>query len=226
MDRKTAADGTPVRTEADAWETAADGALVRSEADAKAELLRLNLEVMHADTFQRNDCLIDSIVQSLMHAGFILPSLSFMDRNVIAWQARQYLRERNLTDRFNAEYLSHHDHLQHIFDFLRDEAGLWVDVARARATEFTVTVYDRFHGRHLEDTNGAVFELPESEPVYIAARSMTETLPVAIVLYCCTHSDSSGYHYEWIRPLDTCDVPADTTNASDSVALLVFSCCG
>ena len=77
------------------WETAADGVPVRTEADAKAELLRLNLEVMHADTFQRNDCLIDSVVQSLMHAGFILPSLSFIDRNVIAWQARQYLRERN-----------------------------------------------------------------------------------------------------------------------------------
>ena len=37
------------------WETAADGLPVRTEADAKAELLRLNLEVMHADTFQRND---------------------------------------------------------------------------------------------------------------------------------------------------------------------------
>ena len=178
------------------WEIAADGLPVRTEAGAKAELRRLGLEVMHADTFQRNDCLIDSVLQSLMHAGFLLPSFSFMDRNVTAWQARQYLRERDLTDWLSFDYLRHHDHLQHIFDFLRDEAGLWVDVARSRTTEFTVTVYDRFHGRHLEDTNGAVFELPESEPVYIAARSMTETLPVAIVLYCCTHSDSTGYHYE------------------------------
>ena len=59
------------------WKTAADGRPVRTEADAKAELLRLKLEVMHADTFQRSDCLIDSVVQCLMHAGFLLPSLSF-----------------------------------------------------------------------------------------------------------------------------------------------------
>ena len=59
------------------WEIAADGLLVRTEAGAKAELRRLGLEVMHADTFHRNDCLIDSVLQSLMHAGFCyLPSAS------------------------------------------------------------------------------------------------------------------------------------------------------
>ena len=44
------------------WETAADGRPVRTEADAKAELLRLKIEVMHADTFQRSDCLTDSCI--------------------------------------------------------------------------------------------------------------------------------------------------------------------
>ena len=37
------------------WEIAADGLPVRTEAGAKAELRRLGLEVMHADTFQRNE---------------------------------------------------------------------------------------------------------------------------------------------------------------------------
>ena len=58
--------------------------------------------------------------------------------------------------------------------------------------------------------------VPLFERKLMRRQNLTETLPVAIVLYCCTHTDSSGYHYEWIRALDTYDIHADMREASDS----------
>ena len=72
------------------------------------------------------------------------------------------------------------------------------------------------HGRQLEDADGAVFQLPESEPVRILARSTTETIHV-LLLYCCAHVDNFGYHDEWIRPLVTCNAAAEATKVSESV---------
>ena len=99
-------------------EIAADGAPVRTETAAKEILRNLGLEVMHADTFYRNDCLIDSILQSLMHADLVRHSVSNDERSNIAVRVRQYLREKNCTHLVLCDYLSHDDHVPHIFDFL------------------------------------------------------------------------------------------------------------
>ena len=73
-------------------EIAAHGAPVRTENAAKEILRNLGLQVMHADTFFRNDCLIDSLLQSLMHANLVRSTLSTGERDSIAVRVRQHLR--------------------------------------------------------------------------------------------------------------------------------------
>ena len=87
-------------------EIAADGAPVRTENAAKEMLRNLGMQVMHADTFLRNDCLIDSLLQSLMHANLVRSSLSTGERDVMAVRVRQHLRHLILTGP-GYDYLSH-----------------------------------------------------------------------------------------------------------------------
>ena len=108
-------------------------------------------------------------------------------------------------------------HVPHIFDFVfANETDIWSDLELARHTDFTVVVYDRFQCRQLEDRDGTVNELPECEPIRIAARSFPETNYVQLLLYCCTHGDSSGYHYEWIRPFDISTAMPDLAANNDN----------
>jgi len=112
-------------------EIAADGAPVRTEHAAKEALKNLGLQVMHADTFFRNDCLIDSLLQSLMHANLVRSSLRTSERDNIAVRVRQHLRHLHLTGPGH-DYLSHDEHAAHIFDFLlTNERGIWTDLAEA-----------------------------------------------------------------------------------------------
>ena len=186
-----------------AMEIAADGAPVRTENAAKEILRNLGLQVMHADTFSRNDCLTDSLLQSLMHANLVRTTLSTGERDCIALRVvREHLCHMNRTGP-GCDYLSHDEHVGHIYDFLlSNERDIWTDLQEAHHTDITVMVYDRFQGRQLEDRDGTVNELPECEPIHLAARSFPETNHVQLFLYCCTHRDSSGYHYEWIRPFE------------------------
>ena len=132
-------------------ELAADGAGVRTEVANKQMLLDLGLEVMHADTFLRNDCLIDSLLQSLMHSKLVLPTVNAHQRDSIAVRVRQHLRDLNRTGP-GFDYLSHDEHLVHIFEFLlSQERDIWTDLNHDHDADITITVYDRFQGRRLVD---------------------------------------------------------------------------
>ena len=80
--------------------------------------------------------------------------------------------------------------------------GIFSDLEQVKQTDFCVVVYDRFQGRSLYDVSGESFDLPDPDPVRIApfARSTcpSETKHCQVLLYCNTHNDASGYHYEWI----------------------------
>ena len=65
------------------------------------------LQVEHAETFGRNDCLVDSVMRCLMSTGFMKQNLTVWERSTIAWQVRQYLREQHLTSWSGNDYLSH-----------------------------------------------------------------------------------------------------------------------
>ena len=121
---------------------------------------------------------------------------------------RDELRQLQLTSATTDAYLSHEEHQESIFRCLLMECpSLWVDVIRARQLRFTVICFDRFHGRSLVDEVGsAVHELPESDPVTIEpqdCRSDARAEEVPLLLYCNTHRDGTGLHYEWIRTADS-----------------------
>ena len=191
-------------------ELAADGGFVRSEASAKQVLLQMGLQVMPADTFLRNDCLIDSMLQSLMHANLIHSTVSSEQRNAITRRVRQHLRDRGRTG-VGYDYLSHDEHSRSIFEYLLlHEETIWIDRLHVHDTEITITVYDRFQGRRLVDVHGNVNELPECEPILIEATVSPPINHVQLFLYCCTHGDGSGYHYEWVRPASSENFPTSS----------------
>ena len=132
-------------------EVAADGAGVRTEAANKAMLREMGLQVRHADTFLRNDCLIDSLLQSLIHVNLVHSTVNANHRDSIAVRVRQHLRDLNRTGP-GFDYLSHDEHLVHIFEFLlAEERDIWTDLNHAHDADITITVYDRFQGRRLVD---------------------------------------------------------------------------
>ena len=80
--------------------------------------------------------------------------------------------------------------------------------SKALATQFIVVVYNRFHLRRSMDLDGAVSELPETEPVVFGPLQTPAEfvhfpppdLCVSLDLYCNTCLDGRGYHYECITP--------------------------
>ena len=186
------------------WEVGLDGQPVRSETCAKRLLHQLGMDVRPCNTFGRNDCLIDSILLSLQASGHIIASLDMQQRNMTCVQIRDRLREDRLTSVSMDDYLSHEEHVECAFRFLLMECPhLWVDIVRARQLQFTIVTYDRFHCRNLVDAVGhASYELPESNPVTIQPQYPRDDFvvdEVPLLLYCNTHLDGTGYHYEWIR---------------------------
>ena len=108
-----------------------------------------------------------------------------------------------------------------MFDFLRDRCPtLWRDSARAHAIQLTVDVFDRFHYRRVvAEHDGQVDELAPANPVCVPPIS-TGSIPtehVLVQLYCHTHRDGTGWHYEWISSIheDTTRRQAASAAASD-----------
>ncbi len=202
-------------------EIGADGEYLRTEGVTKALLRSLGYHVRSAETFGRNDCLIDSILQGLQHASLFREPLTFDERKDIAARVRSFLRDNNYTRSDIDEYLSHDVHVAHILNFLLTECrGIWLHLYDALRCDFTVVVYDRFNLRRVTDASGIVDELPETEPLCVEARlKRTGTNPhldVQLLLYCNTHRDGTGCHYEWISASQ--EHAQDATHVSKSGA--------
>ena len=181
----------------------ADGLYLRTEDVTKALLRSLGYHVRPAETFGRNDCLIDSIIQGLQHARMFREPLTFDERKDIAGRVRAFLRKNNYTRSDIDEYLAHDLHVAHIlFCLLTECHAIWLHLYDALRCDFAVVVYDRFNLRRVTDVSGIFYELPETEPICVKAklkRTCTNPhLDVQLLLYCNTHRDGSGWHYEWI----------------------------
>ena len=108
------------------------------------------IHVIDAETFGRNDCLIDSIMQSLLHSDFLRSSVTVDVRDEIASSVRQHLQDNGLTRNDDFDHLSHDVHSLPIIDFLLSRCeSIWSDLDNAQRCGFTVIVYDRFQNRAL-----------------------------------------------------------------------------
>ena len=136
-------------------------------------------------------------------------------------RVRSFLRNNNYTRSDIDEYLSHAAHVAHMPFFLLTECrGIWPHLYDALRCDFTVVVYDRFNLRRVTDASGIFYELPETEPLCVEARlKRTCTNPhldVQLLLYCNTHRDGTGWHYEWISASE--EHAQDATHVSKSGA--------
>ena len=182
------------------WEEGLDGLPLRTEAGMRRHLERNDLQVLPSETHGRNDCLIDSLLLALHHAGLVIPSLTIEARGSICAVVRRHLVQEHGVPDCNG-YLEHDRHVPAIFEFLREQQpDIWVDADAVGNVELTVVVFDRFNGRRVSDRYGVEDELAPSEPVYIPARRASDCSHVQVQLYCCTHKDGAGWHYEWVAP--------------------------
>ncbi|MDP7647737.1 MAG: hypothetical protein QGH82_06700, partial [Candidatus Woesearchaeota archaeon] len=207
----------------------ADGLYLRTESVTKALLRSLGYHVRSAETFGRNDCLIDSILQGLQHARMFREPLTFDERKDIAARVRSFLRSNNHTRSDIDDYLSHDVHVAHILNFLLTHChGIWLHLYEALRCDFTVVVYDRFNLRRITDVSGIFYELPETEPLCVQARLQrtctNPNLDVQLLLYCHTHRDGTGWHYEWISASE--EHAQDATHVSKSGADSSSACTG
>ena len=76
-----------------AWEVGMDGLPLRIEFASKQLLSAMGMPVMESQTFGRNACLIDSILQSLQNSGCIRRTLTGFHRNDIARSVRTHLQQ-------------------------------------------------------------------------------------------------------------------------------------
>ena len=145
-------------------------------------------------THGTNQCLIDSLVLALRHAGVAAADPSVPHRQALCLRVRQHLVKHHGAT--IAGYLAHDAQVRPIFEYLREQADFWREGVRPDLIECTVTVFDRFTSR---------VELAPTEPVFIpahvAAASSHEVRHVQLALYACTGLDGVGYHYEWIHGL-------------------------
>ena len=175
------------------WETAADGGMVRTEAGFQKLLREKGHMVQPSKTHGGNNCLIDSLLQALSHAGLAKAGLTEAQRRDICRRARDHLVKSNGASK--AGYLAHDDHVRSVLEHLRlSEATVWRDGVQPDHIELTVTVFDRFSSRA---------ELVPTEPVlspsHAGAGSWNLVRHEQVSLYACTHGDGAGYHYEWMH---------------------------
>ena len=97
-------------------------------------------------------------------------------------------------------FLSHDEHALPIITFLRTLGDtFWAADVDPNDLGFTLIVFDRWNRALLTDARGQLTELPESNPVHLPAPSGPATSRDTILaLYCHTHDDGSGDHYDWI----------------------------
>ena len=176
-----------------AWEKAADGALVRTEEGFRQELRKHGYIVQPSETHGANQCLIDSLVLALRHAGLAAEDPSVPNRRDVCMRVREHLVKNHGASTHG--YLAHDDHVRSAFEYLRlNERIFWRDGVRPDLIECTLIVFDRFTCRA---------ELVPTEPVLIPARvaeaSRHEVRHVQVALFACTGLNGNGYHYEWIH---------------------------
>ena len=168
-----------------------DGDPVRTEAGFKMQLRKHKHMVRQSEAHGANQCLIDSIILALSHAGLTKEDFSVPHRAALCMRVRTHLvKEHGASQK---GYLGHDDQAKNIFEYLRShEENFWHDEAHPPRIQCTLIVYDRFTCRE---------ELTPTEPVFIPAveASSPGALHVQLSLYCCTGMDGRGYHYECIH---------------------------
>ena len=175
------------------WELAADGELVHTEDGCRQLLAENGLAVRPSATHGQNNCLIDSLLLALSHAGLVRAGLPVAQRGAVCARARQHLMLHHGAS--EAGYLEHDAHGEGVFSYLvAHEPGIWRDGVDPRLVELTVTVFDRFSCRA---------ELAPTEPLHFPSRaapaSSHDVRHEQIQLYACTHSNGASYHYEWVH---------------------------
>ena len=177
----------------DVWQLAADGELVRTEDGCRQLLAERGLVVRPSETHGRNNCLIDSLLQALSHAGSVTAGLPVAQRRDVCARARGDLMLHHGAS--DAGYLEHDVHGPSVFKYLvAHEPGIWRDGVDPRLVELTVTVFDRFSCRE---------ELAPTEPVLVPSLADPalghDVRHEQVQLYACTHLDGTGWHYEWVH---------------------------
>ena len=177
--------------------------MYRSEDDTRALLRSLQppLVVQPSSSHGRNDCLTDSILLAMEDQGLIGP-LS-MDRRVqLCTAVRCHLVRACGLSPHSYPFLSHDEHFAAICQVLRESLlPLWLAQQPPSQTSLTCIVYDRFNRQRVQDANGGYAELVETNPVHSVAPG-EESLTAVVTLYCNTHDNGEGWHYEWIRACD------------------------
>ena len=157
-----------------------------------------SLEVLPSSSHGENDCLTDSILLALEDQGAIVAS-SALVRQQLCRSVRRYLEIACHLPANGFPFLSHDAHFASICHMLRCLLERsWRGEAPLAETSFTCIVQDRFNRQVVVDNDGTRTELAETNPVYSRACG-AETFEVILMLYCNTHEDGEGWHYEWIH---------------------------
>ena len=182
---------------------AKQGLRVRSDRDMRKLLLQLEtpLEVRPSSSHGRNDCLTDSILLAIESQELIVP-LQLSERMHLCTTVRRYLEMTCDLCAHGYPFLSHDAHFDAICQQLRQSLlPLWREQHSLSRTSFTCIVYDRFNRQMVENVNGEYTELVETNPVHSRAHG-EESMTVLIMLYCNTHDNGDGWHYEWLRAVN------------------------
>ena len=159
------------------------------------------LEVRPSSSHGRNDCLTDSILLAMEDQGLIGP-LDIDMRVQLCTAVRRHLVMACGLSPHSYPFLSHDEHFEAICQVLRESLlPLWLAEQCPSQTSLTCIVYDRFNRQMVEDATGGYTELVETNPVHSAAPG-AESLAAVVTLYCNTHDNGEGWHYEWIRACD------------------------
>ena len=80
--------------------------------------------------------------------------------------------------------------------------AFWSKPETAGQLDLTLTVFDRFNGRLVHGERGDADELAPAEPVHVPAMHSGDSPHfVQVQLYCYTHRDGTGWHYEWVSSM-------------------------
>ena len=180
----------------------------REEVRSDAEMVQLLASLQNpyhvavGDHHNQNNCLIDSILQSLQHQGYIHP-LAQSQRKKLCQEAR--VRVCNVHNLPSNSYpmLEHDVHARAILRFFTELGStFWLQHVNPESLQFSVTVLDRSNRALVQGVAGDVSELVETNPVSVEPVDLEAAMnPVIILLYCYTFRDSTGYHYDWIATL-------------------------
>ena len=132
-------------------------------------------------------------------------------RRNVAKRIREFLKENELVT--GNAFLSHDEHTRHIIAYMLEQCEeIWIDRDISLQTRFTVVVYERFQNRRVQDVSGEAFILPDLPTVDIPPTIDSDNEEL-LHLYCRTHLDGTGWHYEWLTARSQ---PQSTARSSNS----------